>query len=90
MIPFIVTGLVEQFRCSECEWAIILEEPVFILTLHSELKELIGSSGLGPASSGTKTSFPTGSLGSLFVAKNTKSLPSGESPNPGWAESLRT
>jgi HJR/Mrr/RecB family endonuclease len=27
MIPFTVRGIVEQFRCSECDWAIILEEP---------------------------------------------------------------
>ena len=27
MIPFPVNGIVEQFRCSECHWAIILEEP---------------------------------------------------------------
>jgi len=29
MIPFQVNGIVEQFRCSQCDWAIILEEPFF-------------------------------------------------------------
>jgi hypothetical protein len=29
MIPFQVNGIVEQFRCSECDWVIILEEPFF-------------------------------------------------------------
>jgi hypothetical protein len=24
-----VNGIAEQFRCSECDWAIILEEPFF-------------------------------------------------------------
>jgi hypothetical protein len=27
MIPLIVKGVVREFRCSECEWALILEEP---------------------------------------------------------------
>jgi len=25
----IVNGIVEQFQCSECDWAIILEEPFY-------------------------------------------------------------
>ena len=29
MVLLAVNGLVEQFRCSECDWAIILEEPFF-------------------------------------------------------------
>jgi hypothetical protein len=29
MIPFQVNGIVEQFHCSECGRAIILEEPFF-------------------------------------------------------------
>jgi hypothetical protein len=29
MISFIVNGLVEQFRCSECRWASLLEETFF-------------------------------------------------------------
>ena len=37
MIPLTVNGLVEQFRCSECDWAIILEEPFF----HADPAQLV-------------------------------------------------
>jgi hypothetical protein len=39
MIPFTVRGVVEQFRCSECDWAIILEEPF----LYSESAQRISA-----------------------------------------------
>jgi hypothetical protein len=39
MIPFTVRGVVEQFRCSGCDWAIILEEPF----LYSESAQRVSA-----------------------------------------------
>jgi len=45
---------------------------------------------LGPGTKRTKTSFPTGILGSSLAAKNTRSLPSVRVPAPVRRKACRT
>ena len=39
MIPFKVMGVVEQFHCSECDWAFVLEEPFFYSNVARRTEE---------------------------------------------------
>jgi hypothetical protein len=48
MIPFPVNGIVKQFRCSECHWAIILDEPF----IYSGTAERVEAANLAPGCSG--------------------------------------
>ena len=36
MIPFVVKGVVNGFHCSECAWALMLEQPSSIPTLRAK------------------------------------------------------